>query len=550
MGAGGNMREPEPALAGAEVAAPPAASTGARARRVLAEIGIGALATAGAMLVRAAITPVLGTRIPFLTFFASVTVASRYGGLPAGIFASVLGTLIVAWALLEPAWQLAVHDAGDMIALGIFLATGIGIAYVNESLRRQRAEATGARLEAERAAAIAQQAQREAVAAARAKDEFLSVVGHELRTPLTSILGWANILRTKKSDAETLARALEIIERNALGQAQIIDDLLDVSRIVTGRVRLSLEVVSPAEVVRAALDVVAPGAAAKNVTLDAALDEGAGPIVADAGRLQQIVWNLLSNAVKFNREGGRVEVRLRRVADRVELRVSDTGEGIPREFLPRVFERFTQAEPSPTRAHRGLGLGLAIAQSLVDLHGGTIAAASDGPGKGATFTVTLPCAPATARAPEQRRAAQPAASLAGVRVLVVDDDPDTLDLVATILRAEGAAIITAKSAEEALSAVREAPIDILVSDLNMPGEDGYALLRKASAVFAERRRHVAALALTASAGPKEASRARRAGFAEHLAKPVVPEELVRAVSLLAIPQAGDSRKQAAPERTR
>ncbi len=371
------------------------------------------------------------------------------------------------------------------------------------------------------------------------KDQFLSTLSHELRTPLTSILGWANILRTRTLDPAATARAVAIIERNARSQVQLIEDILDVSRIVTDKLRLTLRPVDPAAVVRTALEVLRPAAESRRIRVEAVIDGALGTIPSDPDRLQQIVSNLLTNAVKFSALGGVVEVGLVRRADEVELRVVDHGEGIDPRFLPHVFERFRQADASDTRAHGGLGLGLAICKHLVELHGGVIVAASAGAGQGATFTVTLPAHArdaAASRPPMGDPVTPPPASsrlLDGVRVVVVDDEPDARELLSSILQGHGATVTTASSAREALRAVQFALPHVLVSDISMPHEDGYSLLQQVRALASEPASGVAALALTAYAGREAARRAEAAGFQRHLAKPVLPARLIDEVAWLA-----------------
>jgi len=373
------------------------------------------------------------------------------------------------------------------------------------------------------------QARAAAEAANRAKDEFLSILSHELRTPLTAILGWSHILRTKREDHDTLSRGLETIERNAKVQAQLIEDILDVSRIVTGKLRVELRPIELGAVVQAAIEVVRPAAESKAIALDVDLMAAPCTIEGDAERLQQVAWNLLSNAVKFTPQGGRIEVRVQQRGASVDLRVSDTGTGIAPEFLTRIFERFQQADTSATRAHGGLGLGLSIAKYLVEQHRGSIVASSHGLDRGATFTVTLPRL--VAASPEccgdEPRAR--AARLDGVRVLVVDDEPDARDLAAMILHEQGAQVTLASSAREALTILEREAIDVLVSDIGMPGEDGYDLLYEATA----RGWYGPALALTAYASSDDAKKARRVGFRVHVPKPVTPERLVEVVSQLA-----------------
>jgi PAS domain S-box-containing protein len=374
--------------------------------------------------------------------------------------------------------------------------------------------------------------------ASRLKDEFLATLSHELRTPLTAILGWARVLLRKHDDAQLLQRALEAIERNAVAQAQIVDDLLDMSRIVSGTMRLDVRPTDLAAVVDAALESVRPSADARGVRLVRVLDPRAGPVPADPGRLQQVVWNLLTNAVKFTPRGGQVDVLLRRVDSQLELTVADTGSGIPPAFLPHVFDRFRQADSSATRTHGGLGLGLSIVKQLVEMHGGTVHAASAGEDQGATFIVRLPLSALRPEAGEQHPAA-PIASpalaldLAGVRVLVVDDEPDARALLAHLLGEHGAVVQSAASADEALQAFAERPPDVLVSDIGMPGRDGYQLIRELRALPVEAGGRTPAIALTAFARSEDRTRALLAGYQLHVAKPIEPHELLAALASMA-----------------
>ncbi|MDI1445291.1 ATP-binding protein [Polyangium sp. 6x1] len=390
-------------------------------------------------------------------------------------------------------------------------------------------------------------ARAEAERASRLKDEFLSTVSHELRTPLTAILGWSQILRRRISDSdmdESLRKGLAIIDRSAHAQVQLIEDLLDMSRIITGNVRLDVQPVDLGEVIGAAAATVAPSAEAKGIRVEKILSPLAGVVRGDPNRLQQVVWNLLSNAIKFTPRGGKVRVTLSSSGDHVQITVSDTGQGIPAEFLPYVFERFRQADASTTRRHGGLGLGLSIVKNLVELHGGTVQAASPGEGKGATFTVEMPLH--VTRAPEEdsgdRRQEPSSASgearchvsdLRGISVLFVDDTADARDLVATLLANHNARVTTAASGEEALRLLEQEPIDVLVSDIGMPGMDGYELIRRVRALPPERGGHVPAVALTALARDDDRVKARRAGFQTHVAKPIQVMELLTAIGCLA-----------------
>ena len=377
--------------------------------------------------------------------------------------------------------------------------------------------------------------------ASRAKDEFLSTLSHELRTPLNAIIGWSTLLRKGNLPPERVARALETVERNAFVQARLIEDMLDLSRIERGKLVLSVGPLEMVRVVEAAIEAVRPAADAKGVRIQPVLDSHA-TIVGDADRLQQVVWNLLSNAIKFTPKGGRVLIGLRREHSYVEVTVADNGEGIQADFLPYVFERFRQADPSFTRRTGGLGLGLAIVRSLVELHGGTVAAQSDGAGMGATFVVQLPTAPLRAdRAPPAAELEPGAARarnfdsppvLKDLRVLVVDDEHETRELLRFVLEQCEARVVTAASAEAALEALETQSFDMLISDVGMPDMDGYALIERVRALTPERGGRMPALSLTAYARSEDRSRALRAGFNMHLAKPIDPSELLVVIATL------------------
>ena len=370
----------------------------------------------------------------------------------------------------------------------------------------------------------------------QAKDEFLATLSHELRSPLSAILGWARILRREDIDPETTDRALDSIERNVRAQTQLIDDLLDVSRIVSGRLRLDIQTVELAPIIATCVDSIRPAAAKKGVALDAVLDFQAF-VSGDTERLQQVVWNLVSNAVKFTPKGGRVQIRLHRTESIAEVRVSDTGQGIAPEMLPHVFDRLWQADSSTTRRHGGLGLGLAIARALVELHGGSIRAESPGLGKGATFTIRLPVALVPVQ-PEQTPppvsvAAPGTAGLNGIRILVVEDESDNRDVLDRVLTGRGAEVRAASSTDEALETLAGWVPDVLISDIAMPGADGYELIRRVRALPPDRGARVPAVALTAYVRSDDRRRALAAGFQTHVGKPVDPDELVLVITGLA-----------------
>jgi PAS domain S-box-containing protein len=385
-----------------------------------------------------------------------------------------------------------------------------------------------------------QQARAQAEAANRMKDEFLATLSHELRTPLNAVLGWTAMLRMGKVGEEMAPHALEIIERNARLQAQLIEDLLDVSRIITGKLRLTVQPVELWSVIKAAADIVRPAADAKGIRLELLLDAHAGPVSGDPQRLQQVVWNLLANAVKFTPKEGRVQIRLERVNSHVEIIVSDTGEGISDEFLPHVFDRFRQADSTYTRRHGGLGLGLAIVRHLTELHGGTVTAQSNGAGQGATFTVKLPIiiAQDTGRfkvdATERATAAAiPALGeslrLDNLRLLLIEDEPDGRELAKLMLEQCGATVTVASSAAEGLRTLEQQSPDVLISDIEMQDEDGYTLIRKVRAMAASRG-DIPAIALTAHARAEDRLRALAAGYDAHVAKPVEVVELTTVIA--------------------
>jgi signal transduction histidine kinase len=381
---------------------------------------------------------------------------------------------------------------------------------------------------------------RELCEANRLKDEFLATLSHELRTPLTSILAWARLLRTEKLDEVTCARAYEIIERNAKSQAKLIEDLLDVSRIITGKLRLDVHPIELTALLKAAVEIISPAADAKSVGLDSVLDAGVGMVSGDSSRLQQVVLNLLSNAVKFTPKGGQILVRLERAGSQARIVVSDSGKGIGPAFLPYVFERFRQADGSSARPHSGLGLGLAISRHLVEMHGGTIRAASRGEGQGATFTVELPLTDYQARPTEPLKGDEnfapriPTSSLlGGLRVLVVDDEPDARELLTVTLSQAGAQVTATASCAEAVKTLVQLEHDVLISDIGMPDQDGYALIRKVRLLDPEQGGRIPAVALTAYAGNEDRARALSAGFQRHVAKPVDPAKLTEVVADLA-----------------
>jgi signal transduction histidine kinase/ActR/RegA family two-component response regulator len=430
-------------------------------------------------------------------------------------------------------------ERSERLIVGVAAQAGVAIdnARLFESAR-QAAEERKILLDSERAARST------AERLSDIKDEFLATLSHELRTPLNAILGWSKLLRTRPRDETDYRKGLETIERNARIQTQLIEDLLDMSRITSGKLRLDVQSVHPASFIEAALETVKPAADAKGVRLEPLLDPAAGPVSGDPGRLQQVIWNLLSNAIKFTPRDGKVQVLLERVNSHIEISIADTGIGIKPEFLPHLFERFRQGDPSTTRQFGGLGIGLSIVKNLVELHGGTVLARSKGEGHGTTVTVHLPLAVVQRRSTPRDGQQQPrtptsvsppadAAELAGLRVLVVDDQSDARDLIRRVLEDCAATVITAATAEEALELIEAERPHILISDIGMPESDGFELLRRVRTLPANRGGRIPAIALTAFARSEDRTRALRAGFVVHVSKPVDPSELVATVASVA-----------------
>jgi nitrogen-specific signal transduction histidine kinase/ActR/RegA family two-component response regulator len=410
------------------------------------------------------------------------------------------------------------------------------IATVNAFLRTRKAEAEREQLlESERAARM------EAERANRFKDEFLATLSHELRTPLHAIVGWAQLLKMEGIDPNEAREGLDVIERNAKAQAQMIADLLDVSRITSGKLRLDVQPVDPAAMIETSLAAIMPAAAAKGIRVHKVLDPHAGPISGDPARLQQVIWNLVNNAVKFTPKNGKVQVTLRRIDSHIEIAVADSGQGIGKELLPNIFDRFLQGDASTTRDHGGLGLGLAIAKQLVEMHGGTISAQSEGEGTGATFRVRLPISVSEQLNFSEMQGSDSSESIAvsrddlvslsGVRVLLVDDDADSRSMLRRILVGTGASVFDASSAALALDAIAETRPHVLLSDIGMPEQDGFDLIYEVRA-RGYSFQDLPAIALTAFARPEDRRRAMMAGFQVHVAKPVDPRELTATIATL------------------
>ncbi len=385
-------------------------------------------------------------------------------------------------------------------------------------------------------------ARSEAERAGRLKDEFLANLSHELRTPINAILGWSQLIKPGESSAADVAEAVEVIQRNARLQARLIDDLLDMSSVVSGKMRLDVQRVELPAVIDAALESVRPAAEAKSIRIEKVIDPLAGPVTGDPARLQQIIWNILSNALKFTDKGGKVQIVLERVNSHLDLSVSDNGVGIAAEFLPHVFERLSQAEPLLTRKHSGLGLGLAIVKSLTELHGGTVRVKSAGLGLGSTFIISLPVSILHAK-PDSRGREHPASQrdlsppyapqLNAVRVLIVDDDADAMELVSRVLRSCGAEVTTAATGAEGLELLEQECPHVVLADIGMPGMDGYEFVKQVRGLQPERARNTPVVAVTALARSEDRRRAMLAGFDLHMSKPVEPAELVAVVGRLA-----------------
>jgi PAS domain S-box-containing protein len=459
-----------------------------------------------------------------VTSYMAVPVVSRSG--------DVLGGLFFAHPDENVFTQ---RDELTVLGLAAQAAVAMDNAHLYESAKKARAQAELAATENERL-------YRQAEESSRLKEEFLATISHELRTPLNAILGWSRMLRSGQLSEEQSSKALDTIERNARAQAQLIDDLLDVSRIITGKLRMDVRPADPVAFIDAAIEAVRPAADAKGVRVQKIVDTGAMSVPGDPVRLQQVVWNLLSNAIKFTPRDGRVQVRLERINSHIEIVVSDTGQGISAEFLPHVFDRFRQADQKTSRQHGGMGLGLAIVRHLVELHGGNVLAASEGEGKGATFTVTLPITPVYhvdtngGRVHPAARELLPPAEcvdrLDNLRVLVVDDEHDTRELLKEGLEYCGARVRLAASASEALKAIHLEIPDVLISDIGMPGEDGYELIRQIRELSSTRGGKVQAIALTAYTRTEDRMNALRAGYNMHVPKPVELAELVAVAASL------------------
>jgi signal transduction histidine kinase/CheY-like chemotaxis protein len=494
---------------------------------------IAVLAVAGASVATAVLWPLIRPSATPL-FFAAVAVSSWYGGLGPGLLATALAAGVTEVWFIPPFFT---FDLGSIVRVVSFVVVALLVASLYSRARRAQTRAEEL-AEARKALLVKEQAARaEAETASRAKDEFLAMLSHELRTPLNALMGWVWWLRRGDLEPTRAARALETIDRNTKSLAQLIEDLLDMSRITTGKLRLDIRPTPLAPVIDAAIEAVRPAASAKSIALEVRVDPTVGAVQGDPDRLQQILWNLLSNAVKFTPEHGGVMVRLDRIGATARILVQDTGRGIDPALLPYIFERFRQGD-GPVRSLQGLGLGLSIVRHLVEVHGGTIRAESAGNGQGATFVVVLPIhgdvpaalAPAsTDRVPVD--VLNPKV-LEALHILVVEDSADDRDWLARTLAAFGARVSTASSVPEAFATIiREAP-DVVVSDVRLPGEDGYDLIRRLREQDAASGRRTAAVAITAYARVEDRARALQAGYQMHVPKPVDPTDLATVISNL------------------
>jgi signal transduction histidine kinase/DNA-binding response OmpR family regulator len=462
---------------------------------------------------------VRGEKFPRASFAATVGLHSAVG-FPIKIGKEVFG--VIEFFTRRPLLS-------DQNLLNMLEATG---SEIGQFIQRKRVE-----VERENLLLREKTLREQAEKASRLKDEFLATVSHELRTPLNAILGWGQMLHTGKLTDPDRDRALETIYRNAKSQAQLIDDLLDTSRLITGNLRLNLSPTSVAKVIESALDVVRPAAEAKKINLSAVYNSKIETVTCDSHRLQQMIWNLLTNAVKFTPNGGNVEIALEQSGNNIQIKVKDTGQGIPGEFLPFVFDRFRQADSSSTRRHGGLGLGLAIVRHLAELHGGSVKAESEGENQGAVFTITLPASLTANNHKESeleenngyQKKESSALELDGLRILIVDDDADTCEMLTFALNQWGAQAQASGSVSEAFSSLSEWQPDILLTDINMPGEDGYALISKVRSLTPEKIASIPAIALTALARPEDSEQAISAGFQLHFAKPVDTQKLAEAI---------------------
>jgi signal transduction histidine kinase/ActR/RegA family two-component response regulator len=512
----------------------PAAAPFSWTRTILVPLGI----VGGAALARALMVQYFGAQLPYLSFFPAIIASAIFGGMTAGILATVLSA-IAATIWLQPFENEWFGTPQDAIGMLVFLFVCVLVLLLIRQMHR--AERRSALLAAQREEHLrerehllqSERAARSSAERANAlKDQFLATLSHELRTPLNAILGWTQLLRLPQTEEKEVSEGIETIERNARVQARIINDLLEMSRIISGKMRLDVQPVELAPVIEAAVETLRPAAEAKQIRI--AIKPGARrmAVAADAARLQQVVWNLLSNAIKFTPNGGRVQVSVHRSGANVEFVVRDNGVGIDADFLPHLFDRFRQQEGAMSRRHGGLGLGLSIVKDLTELHRGTVEAMSAGKGHGATFVVRWPSVSAKASpstAPDVSLCQE--LDLEGVRVLAVDDEKDAREVMRRFLTQSKAEVLLAASADEALRLATEKKPDIVVSDIGMPDKDGFELIRELRSLGGQIGK-LPAIAVTAFARTEDRSKAMLAGYQVHIAKPVEAQELLAAVANL------------------
>ncbi|AKF10488.1 ATP-binding protein [Sandaracinus amylolyticus] len=520
--------------------------TNARARRALRALAIASVATLVVALLHVWLRPWLGSTASLMLFLLAVYVSASVAGMLGGSIAAVLGVLVGSVFFMGRPGELGPLASGDQVRVVFFLAVAIAMSATSELLLRTRRRLqrevdarSDALAEREKLLLRERDARANAESMARLRDEFVGTVSHELRTPVNAILGFAVLLRQRASVDPKIVRGLEVIERNARAQARLIDDMLDLGRILGGKMALVPERLDLRVPIRDALESVRMSARAKHLVLEIDLGEEAVPVMGDAGRLQQVAWNLLSNALKFTPSGGRVRVALRREDERAVLDVIDTGEGIDPAFLPHVFDRFRQQDASSTRVHGGMGIGLAITRQLIELHGGRVRAESAGRGRGARFEVSLPIAePGAQPHAEEAMPTRPSAVtpvplahglLEGARVLLVEDDPDSREAVREGLRSSGAMVDAADAAEPALALLDRGRYDVLVSDIGMPGHDGWWLMREVRRAAAQYSR-IPAIAISGFVREEDARASSEAGFDRHVGKPLDPIELAREIA--------------------
>ena len=496
-------------------------------------IGVSMAAVATVAVVRTAVYVLFDESIPYTPFYPAIIVATMYGRKLGGVVATIAAALAASF-WLAPFGKPLVEEPSDFIGMIFFIFVGLLIVALCEAMRKAQRSAELAAEERQQLLLRERAARGEAEEANRLKDTFLASVSHELRTPLQAIMGWTSLLALEPSDRETTSRGLSVIERSVKMQSRLIEDILDTSRITSGKMRLSVALINPRQVIEAAIQTVALAADVREITIQRQYDEEANVLLADADRLQQIMWNLLSNAIKFSPKGSTIQVVLRKLGNDIKIQVSDEGEGIEPDFLPHIYETFRQADGKQTRRHGGLGLGLAIVKHLVELHGGSIQAVSEGKGRGSSMIINLPAPPVT-RMNDEPRCLQPGRhKLAGVRVLVVDDDLEACDLVRRILEEEEAEVTVACSVDEALESIDLSRPDVVVSDIGMPRRDGYELLRHIRMHPEQKHRPIHALALTAYSAPDDRRRSFEAGYELHMVKPVEAQVLKAAVTELAL----------------